>query len=99
MSTQSIDQVLGWPRLLKLSLAAKYAGMSEDTFSRICPVPPKDMGFRGLRWDRRKIDQWIDSLPDRDATVADVDASQSITPLSADERRRRSLERVKCPTP
>ena len=70
--------------------------MSEDTFSRICPVPPKDMGFRGLRWDREKIDQWIDSLPDRGTTLTNETLEPEV--LSADARRRQSLERINCKT-
>lgn len=95
MSTQSIDAPSGWPRLLKLSLAARYAGMSEDTFSRICPVPPKNMGFRGLRWDRLKIDAWIDALPDRDTNASNEGALETDVSVTSDERRRKSLERIK----
>jgi predicted DNA-binding transcriptional regulator AlpA len=93
MSTSSTHD-FGWPRLLKLALAAQYAGMSEDTFLRICPVPPKDMGFRGLRWDRAKLDKWIDCLPDR-VEAQDAEVLANPVPADADERRRACLERMR----
>lgn len=86
-----------WPRLLKRSQAAEYLGISIDTFDRICPVPPIDLDMRGLRFDREKLDAWIDALPDGDGkTVVADEADQTRIELDADTRRHKSLERLKC---
>lgn len=92
--SKSSNHAFGWPRLLNLALAAQYACMSEDTFLRICPVPAKDMGFRGLRWDRLKLDEWIDCLPDR-GEGQDAEVHANPVPADADERRRKCLERMR----
>lgn len=86
-----------WPRLLKRSQAAEYLGISIDTFDRICPVHPVDLDMRGLRFDRKKLDAWIDALPDGDEKL-DVgrDADPTEIELDAETRRQKSLERLKC---
>jgi len=51
-------------RLLCKADAAAYCGMSIPTFERLCPVAPISFGedVRLLRFDVRKLDQWIDGL-------------------------------------
>ncbi|MDX2235303.1 MAG: hypothetical protein NW200_12465 [Hyphomonadaceae bacterium] len=93
-----------WPRLMRRETAAAYCDMSADQFDRQCPVPAKDQGWRGLRWDRAALDRWIDNLPDRPARGAPaLDSGLDSRPqpeagqgpgLTPQERRRQSLQRA-----
>ena len=47
---------------MRRSRAAAYCSFSVPSFTRVCPVPPIDLGNGLLRWDRLEIDEWIDSL-------------------------------------
>lgn len=95
-----VSYSLGWPRLLKRAQAADYVGVSIDTFDRICPVAPVDLGIRGFRWDRSKLDAWIDALPEKDAGTAPPVRGDGIAiptiDIDAETRRKKSLERLKC---
>jgi hypothetical protein len=53
-----------FPRMLSKVQAASYCGMGVESFAVNCPVKPIRMrpGDRGLRWDIRELDEWIDSL-------------------------------------
>ena len=53
-------------RLLTAADAASYCGVSASTFPRACPVAPVRIlpGRRGLRYDVKKLDDWIDRLSD-----------------------------------
>jgi hypothetical protein len=53
-------------RLLTVSEAADYCGIGRESFADHCPVKPIRVrpGLRGLRYDLRAIDAWIDSLAD-----------------------------------
>src|SRR4051812_29133457 len=60
----------GWiePRLLTKTQARDYLGLSEATFNRECDVPPNDLGGQSKpRWDRHKLDAWIDQRTSPDA--------------------------------
>jgi hypothetical protein len=49
------------PRLMNLSEAAFYCGMSPTTFKAKCPVRPLlYVGSRAPRFDRKAIDAWLD---------------------------------------
>jgi hypothetical protein len=52
------------PRLLTKQEAAAYLGVCPATFDRVCPVTPIALGEgdRLLRFDVRKLDQWVDHL-------------------------------------
>lgn len=86
---------------MRRETAAAYCDMSVEQFDRQCPVPAKDQGWRGLRWDRAALDSWIDNLPDKprregqgglDApTKPESDAPAATT---AEERRAASLARA-----
>lgn len=39
--------------------------MSEGTLVRVCPVSPIQLGVSLVRYDRREIDAWLDTLPPR----------------------------------
>lgn len=48
-------------RMLKESEAASYCGLAAKHFKAICPVVPVTMGGRFQLWDKRDLDQWIDT--------------------------------------
>lgn len=84
---------------MRRETAAAYCDMSPGQFDAQCPVPAKDQGWRGLRWDRAALDRWIDNLPDRPAKELDGVApgaavDEPAPPPTAAERRRASLERA-----
>jgi hypothetical protein len=55
-------------RLLSTAEAAMYCGIGVESFLNQCPVRAKRVrpGRRGLRYDVRQLDEWIDSLPAAD---------------------------------
>jgi len=69
------------PRLLRVSEAAAYCRLGPESFLKVCPVPARRLapGPRGLRWDRRELDRWIDGL---DVVAAE---GASSPPKSKDE--------------
>ncbi|MDX2274362.1 MAG: hypothetical protein NW206_02840 [Hyphomonadaceae bacterium] len=92
-----------WPRLMRRETAAAYCDMSPDQFDRQCPVPAKDQGWRGLRWDRAALDRWIDNLPDKPlkavasggpALDGGVHIGADAPPPTPEERRQASLARI-----
>lgn len=93
-----------WPRLMRRETAAAYCDMSPEQFDRQCPVPPKDQGWRGYRWDRAMLDAWIEALPDlqrenKPATESGaLDQEHAAGGLiqcdDAEARRRAALARV-----
>jgi hypothetical protein len=52
------------PRLLTRAQAAAYCQVSDEVFIAKCPISPVKMGesVRLHRWDRQKLDLWLDSL-------------------------------------
>lgn len=48
------------PRMLDKTTAAGYCGVSSATFSAECPVKPDPPIGGTIRWDRRKLDAWLD---------------------------------------
>lgn len=48
-------------RMLSASEAASYCGLPAKHFKAICPFPPVSMGGRFQLWDKRDLDQWIDT--------------------------------------
>lgn len=49
-----------WPRGLSLEEAARYVGVSPETFLRYVKILPRMVGARKV-WDRRAIDGWFDT--------------------------------------
>jgi hypothetical protein len=84
--------------------AAAYCDMTPAQFDRQCPVPAKDQGWRGLRWDRAMLDAWIDNMPNKIADpkttpacpldCAPEDPAGRVAAMSAAERRAASLARL-----
>ena len=72
----------GPERMLTEAEAARYVRLGVHRFRRACPVPP--VGIDGaLRWDRRKIDRWLDGLQRMQA-----DPAANPAPGSADDMTR-----------
>jgi hypothetical protein len=59
------------PRLLTRQQAAAFIGVSEPTFMIVCPIRPIALGpgKRLERYDIRALEQWIDELGRRGASV------------------------------
>jgi hypothetical protein len=53
-------------RLLTIAEAAEYLGVGREYVASQCPVKPIRIrsGQRGLRYDVRALDAWIDTLAD-----------------------------------
>jgi predicted DNA-binding transcriptional regulator AlpA len=84
-------------RLLTIDEAAEYCGMGRESFLLKSTVKPKRIrpGQRGLRYDIREMDVWIDTLgadDDRGTTDA-TDATDWLVRLDGtdEDKRRQSL--------
>lgn len=88
-----------WPALLTREQVCAYVGMSADSMSRVCPVPPVALGVKLLRWRRKDIDAWVEGLPSRllrgGRATTDIDetAPQPFK-LAGEDRRRTAVERA-----
>lgn len=56
-----------WPVLLNRKQLIFYVGLSWSSIAQVCPVAPVDLGISVVRYDRRKIDSWLSTLPPRGA--------------------------------
>lgn len=88
-----------WGALLTRPQACAYLAISEETFRRICPIPPVDLGNSLLRWNRAQLDTWVAGLPARLRREQErgQDAPPQPVPVTepADERRLSSIQRAK----
>jgi hypothetical protein len=78
-------------RLLAINEAAEYCGIGRESFAVHCPVKPIRIrpGQRGLRYDLRAIDAWIDSLSDhKEAHGQSIDWLARLNGNDADQRRQ-----------
>jgi hypothetical protein len=66
MSTQHLPTSIP-PRLLTTEQAAEYCNVSSNTFEEHVGVNPVRLGKRKL-WDRKALDEWLDSLQGRGET-------------------------------
>lgn len=48
------------PRMLNKETAAAYCGVTVATFASECPVRPDPPIGGAMRYDRRKLDDWLD---------------------------------------
>lgn len=64
-----------FPRLFNKAQAARYCGMGVESFAVNCPVKPMRVrsGDRGLRWDIRELDDWIDKFKKNLVSTENVD--------------------------
>ena len=78
------------PRLLTKDEAASYCGMGVESFAANCPVKPIRIrpGDRGLRWDIRELDEWIDSLKENSTCSENVDWLARFDGQNQDKRRQ-----------
>lgn len=59
------------PRMLTQAQAAEYCGVGIKAFKSVCPISPTQLRDGLLRYDRYRLDQWLDSLePDNAGAVA-----------------------------
>ena len=62
-------------RLLNTKDAAAYCGMTAKTFKEKCTVRPIALGVQFARYDRLKIDEWIEKLQNISSTPQMIDQS------------------------
>jgi hypothetical protein len=61
------------PRMLTQSQAADYCGIGIKAFKSVCPISPTQMRDGLLRYDRFRLDGWLDSLEPGLADVVPID--------------------------
>lgn len=61
MSIATLNLNMVEKRMLSAPQAASYCGLAAKHFKAICPVQPVDMGGRYILWDKRDLDQWIET--------------------------------------
>lgn len=73
MSSANLNISVVEKRMLKQSEAAHYAGLPVKHFKTLCPVQPVEMRTGRILWDKRDLDNWIDSMKEG-AEMAKQDA-------------------------
>ena len=92
-----MPRCIGYPikRLLTIDEAAEYCGMARESFVHNCAVKPKRIrpGQRGLRYDIRELDAWIDTLSADDEGTRAADTTDWLVRLDGtdQDKRRQSL--------
>ena len=61
------------PRMLTQAQAAEYCGVGIKAFKSVCPISPTQLRDGLLRYDRYRLDQWLDSLQPDSAGVVAID--------------------------
>jgi len=61
------------PRMLTQGQAAHYCGMGVKAFKVTCPVAATRLRDGLLRFDRDKLDRWLDSLAPESGAPAPID--------------------------
>ena len=61
MTTASLKISVTEKRMMNEAEASSYCGLPAEHFKAICPVAPVNLGGKGLRYDKRDLDQWINS--------------------------------------
>lgn len=88
-----------WPLLLTKEQLSAYLAMSWSTISKICTVPPLDVGASVIRYNRLQIDEWVASLPPKAIKNA-APAAPTLPDLETEreERRNAALDKVRART-
>ncbi|MBS0362733.1 MAG: hypothetical protein JSR98_15255 [Proteobacteria bacterium] len=87
-----------WPALMRLEVACAYLGdICEDTFRKVCPVWPIDMGANVLVYRKAELDAWEASLPHRRprGLREAADGGQDAPPAVANDRPMSPVERAR----
>jgi hypothetical protein len=61
MATANLNISVTEKRMMSESEAAIYCGLPARHFKICCNVVPINLGGKALRYDKRDLDQWIDS--------------------------------------
>jgi len=61
------------PRMLTQAQAADYCGMGIKAFKSLCPVVPTQFRDGLSRYDRCRLDDWLDGLGSEHAEIVAVD--------------------------
>ena len=62
------------PRMLTQAQAANYCGIGVKAFKTICPVESTQLSNGLSRYDRYRLDTWLDSIaPNSAKTNAEID--------------------------
>ena len=62
MTNASLNISVVEKRMLTASEAASYCGLAAKHFKSACPVRPLAIRPKDVRWDKRDLDRWLDSL-------------------------------------
>jgi hypothetical protein len=61
------------PRMLTQAQAAEYCGVGIKAFKSVCPISPTPLRDGLLRYDRYRLDRWLDSLEPEGAGPVAID--------------------------
>ena len=56
--------------MLTQAQAADYCGIGIKAFKAVCPITPTQLRDGLLRYDRYRLDRWLDSLSTDEAPIA-----------------------------
>lgn len=61
MATANLNFSVIEKRMMSETEAASYCGLAAKHFKICCTVQPVNLGGKALRYDKRDLDQWIDT--------------------------------------
>ena len=62
MATASLNISVTEKRMMNEAEASSYCGLAVKHFKEACPVQPVNLGGNAVRFDKRDLDQWIDTV-------------------------------------
>lgn len=96
-ASRSAQGLCAWPLLLTREQACAYLSVSPVTFQKICPVPAVALGAAVTRWNRNQIDEWVNSLPPKNAVqqtaMAEIARPYDVAKEASEARRQASLQK------
>lgn len=82
------------PRMLTQAQAAAYCGIGVKAFKSTCPVSATQLRNGLMRFDRYKLDSWLDSLTPDGVTPAPIDWLNRLYEEGGNERQRSAHQRA-----
>jgi hypothetical protein len=79
--------------MLTQAQAAHYCGMGVKAFKATCPVSATQLRDGLRRFDRYKLDQWLDSLAPDNGTPLPIDWLSKLYPNGDDEGAQNGRQR------